>query len=70
MLKDCIDSEIKRCREKESLRGRDGMRKARGTGRENVAIGRNAGGRRRSLFPKYVLIPCVISRATKMTDFY
>lgn len=57
MLKDCVDSEIKRCREKESLRGRDGMREARGTGRENVAIGGNAGGRQRSLFPKYALIP-------------
>lgn len=57
MLKDCTDSEIKRYREKESLCGRDGMREARGTGRENVAIGGNVGGRQRSLFPKYALIP-------------
>lgn len=48
MLKGCIDTEIKRYREKESLHGRDSMREARLTGRENVAIGGNAGGRQRS----------------------
>lgn len=57
MVKGCIDSEIKRHREKESLRGRDSRRETSRTGRENVAIGENAGGRQRSLFPKDALIP-------------
>lgn len=58
MLKGCIDSEIKRYREKESLHGRNSMREARRTGRENVAIGGNAAGwRQRSLFPQDALVP-------------
>lgn len=57
MLKGCIDSEIKRYREKESLHGRNSMREARRTWRENVAIGGNSEGRQRSLFPKDALVP-------------